>query len=113
MYKAEEFVCYQALAKAVIKTYNKDLEREYKLLLKAKENLYKRIRYGRSQGLVRRWNENALKAWESWNQSFERFDEIFKESESADFQLFKELAECKPRTKYKSASKLQLSCRGE
>ena len=111
MYTPETFVCYQALARAVLRTYEVDRNREYRKCLKAKNDLLLRLKDGKSKGLVRRWSGRPEDAWKSWNHSFEKYEEVLQEENSEMYKLLVELALCEPVAHCQSGSNLQISKR--
>lgn len=83
---------YQQIAVRVLRLYEKDKRREEQKLHKAKENLDKRLKFGKSKGLINRWtSESALKSFRQSETNFEIFC-LWEKSET--YQFYKELASC-------------------
>lgn len=88
---------YQKLGAAVIKQYQSDKSKEEKKLMREKEKLVKRLKDGKSSGLVHRF-QNPMNAWICWEHAFQNFESFCYWEKTDVYKFYKELCEMTSET---------------
>lgn len=96
---------YQLLACAILQRYWKDKKREEEKLNKARIQMEKRIKEGRSKGLIRRWTPQS--AEQSFRQMEQNFEDFCYWENTELYEFYWDIASYRPSKNEKSSNEIK------